>query len=214
MDPNHLRDGIIFYLILLGSLSVHEWAHAYAADKLGDNTPRSQGRVTLNPVSHIDPLGTVAIPLIMILLNPGFAIFGWGKPVMVDPRNFKKLKRDDIIVSMAGPASNLAIGLITAVIGGLIMRFVPEFGDLVVRVIMVNAILIVFNLIPIPPLDGSHILKHAINMRDETYIKLSAYGFIILIVLINLPPFRIVMGTAIYFVTGAVAAIAQIIAGG
>ncbi|MEM8867080.1 MAG: site-2 protease family protein [Verrucomicrobiota bacterium] len=213
MDPAILRDGVIYYLILLGSLSVHEWAHAYTADKLGDHTPRSQGRVTLNPASHIDPIGTVLIPLVMILLNPGFAVFGWGKPVMVNPRNFKKWKRDDIIVSMAGPASNLAICLVTAVVGGILMRFVPDLGDLVGRVLIVNAILIVFNLIPIPPLDGSHVLKHAINMREETYIKLSTYGFIILIVLINLPPFRYAMGIGISLVAGVMAAIAHLIAG-
>jgi Zn-dependent protease len=214
MDPEILRNGILLYLILLGSLSVHEWAHAYVADKLGDHTPRSQGRVTLNPAAHIDLIGTVILPLVMILFNPGFAIFGWGKPVMINPRNFKNWKRDDILVSMAGPASNLAICLVAAVLGGIAMRFAPEIGDLVLRVLLVNAILIVFNLVPIPPLDGSHVLKHAIGMSEETYMRIAAWGFVILLVLINLGPFRAVISTAMLALTGLFARLATLIAGG
>ncbi len=214
MDPEILRNGIILYLILLGSLSVHEWAHAYVADKLGDHTPRSQGRVTLNPAAHIDLIGTVILPLIMILFNPGFAIFGWGKPVLINPRNFSNWKRDDILVSMAGPASNLAICLVVAVLGGLAMRFAPEVGDLVVRVLLVNAILIVFNLVPIPPLDGSHVLKHIIGMSEETYLRIASWGFVILLVLINLGPFRMIISSAMLAVTGTFARIASLIAGG
>ena len=214
MEPEHLRNGIILYLILLGSLSVHEWAHAFVADKLGDYTPRSQGRVTLNPAAHIDLIGTVILPLVMILFNPGFAIFGWGKPVQINPRNFKQWKRDDILVSMAGPASNLVICLLAAVLGGIAMRFVPELYPLIKLVLLVNAILIVFNLVPIPPLDGSHVLKHAIGMSEETYMKLAAWGFVILLVLINLPPFRVVISNAMLVVTGTFARIASLIAGG
>jgi Zn-dependent protease len=168
-----LQQGIILYLILVGSLSVHEWAHAYVADKLGDNTPRSQGRITFNPMAHIDPIGTVLIPLFMIFMSPGFAIFGWGKPVMINPRNFAKWKRDDILVSMAGPASNLVICIIVAVAGGILMRFQPEFSGLIIQILMINAILIIFNLLPIPPLDGSHVMKHIVGMSEETYARIA-----------------------------------------
>ena len=193
-------DKAILFLVLVASLSVHEWAHAITADKLGDPLPRSEGRVTLNPLSHIDPIGTFLIPLMVIFLSPGFAVFGWGKPVRVSLPNEKTRVRDDLLVTAAGPASNLCIALATACIAGLVLGISTgseQFISLVETVILLNCVLFIFNLIPIPPLDGSHFLKHAIRMRDETYAKLSAYGFLILIVLINLPTFRDKLGTAI-----------------
>ncbi|WP_269522825.1 site-2 protease family protein [Coraliomargarita parva] len=214
MTPEHLANGLILYLILVICLSVHEWAHAFVADKLGDTTPRSQGRVTLNPIAHMDLIGTVILPLVMILFNPGFVIFGWGKPVMIDKRKFKNWKRDDILVSMAGPASNLLLCVLATIVGGFLMRFNPELSDLFVRFIVVNAILLVFNLVPIPPLDGSHVLKHLIGMKELTYFKLSRYGFLILLVLINFPPFQKAIGIAMFAVTGVFTNLAQIIAGG
>lgn len=197
MDIDY-KQGLTLYLILLASLSVHEWAHAIVADKLGDNTPRSQGRVTFNPIAHIDPVGTVFIPLFMILFSPGFAIIGWGKPVMVNPLNFRNRVRDDILVSMAGPASNVVICLLMVFIGGVLLKFVPAITGLLGQVILLNCVLIVFNMIPIPPLDGSHLLKHAVGMKDETYLNFARWGFLILIILINIPVFRQVFGTAIY----------------
>lgn len=197
MDIDY-KQGLALYLILLASLSVHEWAHAIVADKLGDHTPRSQGRVTFNPIAHIDPIGTVFIPLFMILFSPGFAIIGWGKPVMVNPLNFRNRVRDDILVSMAGPASNVVICLLMVFIGGVLLKFVPAIAGLLGQVILLNCVLIIFNMIPIPPLDGSHLLKHAVGMRDETYLNYARWGFLILIILINIPAFRQVFGVAIY----------------
>jgi Zn-dependent protease len=197
MDIDY-KQGLTLYLILLASLSVHEWAHAFVADKLGDHTPRSQGRVTFNPIAHIDPIGTVFIPLFMILFSPGFAIIGWGKPVMVNPLNFRNRVRDDILVSMAGPASNVVICLLMVFIGGVLLKFMPAIAGLLGQVILLNCVLIIFNMIPIPPLDGSHLLKHAVGMRDETYLNFARWGFLILIILINIPAFRQVFGVAIY----------------
>lgn len=208
-----LQQGIILYLILLGSLSVHEWAHAYVADKLGDNTPRSQGRITFNPVAHIDPIGTVLIPLFMIFFSPGFAIFGWGKPVMVNPRNFSNWKRDDILVSMAGPASNLAICLIIAILGGILMRFEPQFGGLIIQVLMINSILIIFNLLPIPPLDGSHVMKHLVGMSEETYARIAMWGILILLVVINFQPTLAIIRTGMSFLLGVFYRLALVFAG-
>ncbi len=194
------KQGIALYLILLASLSVHEWAHAIVADRLGDHTPRSQGRVTFNPIAHIDPIGTVFIPLIMILFSPGFSIFGWGKPVMVNPLNFRNRVRDDILVSMAGPASNVVICLLMVLIGGVVLNLAPvkSIANLLGLVIRLNCVLIIFNMIPIPPLDGSHLLKHAVGMRDETYLNFARWGFIILIVMINIPVFQKAIGTVIF----------------
>ena len=208
-----LKQGIILYLILLGSLSVHEWAHAYVPDKLGDNTPRSQGRITFNPVAHIDPIGTVLIPLFMIFFSPGFAIFGWGKPVMVNPRNFSNWKRDDILVRMAGPASNLVICFIVAILGGILMRFEPQFEGLIIQVLMINSILIIFNLLPIPPLDGSHVMKHLVGMSEETYARIAMWGILILLVVINFQPTLAIIRTGMSFLLGVFYRLALVFAG-
>jgi Zn-dependent protease len=196
-----LREGLIFYIFLVASLSIHEWAHAFTADKLGDPTPSSQGRVTLNPVAHMDVLGTVVFPLLCIFVLPGNFLFGWGKPVMINPSYFRRRVRDDLLTTMAGPGSNLALALLAAIIGGLACRFIdPALAQLVGTFIFLNVVLAVFNMIPIPPLDGSHVLRHAVGMRDETYLNLSRWGFFVLIIAINLPPVR----AALSYVIGAV----------
>lgn len=135
---------------LLG-ISIHEFSHGLAADRLGDNTPRLQGRLTLNPAKHLDPIG------FLCLLVFGF---GWAKPVMINPRNFKNPRRDDAIVSLAGPISNFLIaflfmGLIKLTINTSLS---PTAIDVFYGTVMVNLMLMIFNLIPIPPLDGHHIL--------------------------------------------------------
>lgn len=196
-----IAQGITLYLILVGSISVHEWAHAYSADRLGDDLPASQGRVTLNPIAHIDPIGTVVLPLFMIFAPMGgLAIFGWGKPVQINPRSHKNPVRDDLIITSAGPLSNLVIALGAAIIGSMAGLVNQETLGLFGMIIMLNVVLFVFNLIPIPPLDGSHFLKHAIGMTEEAFFKLSMYGFIIILVLINIPGFRLLMSTAIHAV--------------
>ncbi len=188
----NLQEGMALYLILLASLSIHEWAHAFVADKLGDPVPRAQGRVTLNPVAHIDPVGTVFLPLLMIFLNPGFAIFGWGKPVQVSLPNPKTRARDDMLITAAGPLANLVIALLVAGFAGLLFWVMPDAilsVSLLKVIILLNCLLFLFNLIPVPPLDGSHFLKHAIGMRDQTYAEFARYGFVLILVLINLPAF-------------------------
>ena len=203
MNPELLSNAIVLYLILVISIGIHEWGHAFAADKLGDPTPRSQGRVTLNPIAHMDMLGTVILPAIMLLLPVfgapiGGFIFGWGKPVMVNPLAFKNKVRDDLLVTGAGPVSNLLLALVTAIVGAICIRFLGNAEDgsrlmeLIQKIILLNLFLAVFNMIPLPPLDGSHFLKHAINMSEETYMKISQWSFFILIILINTPFFNLI----------------------
>ena len=191
---------IILFLLLVVCITIHEWAHAWVADKLGDPLPRQQGRVTLDPRSHIDPIGTLLIPLIMIFASPGFAIIGWGKPVQISLPNRETKKRDDILITIAGPLSNLSIAFICSLSFGLFYRFVT-LGEsallLLYQIVSLNAVLFLFNLLPIPPLDGSHILKNMVNMKDETFLKFSKYGFFILIILINIPFFQKWMGSGI-----------------
>jgi Zn-dependent protease len=185
-----IRHALILYFILLISLTLHEWAHAFAANYFGDPTPRLQGRITLNPFAHTDPLGTVFLPLFTLLFTPSFMIIGWGKPVMIDNRFFKKKKFHDICVSLAGPLINILIALITICLGGVGVIFNPAFGGLLGYVVWINISLAIFNFLPIPPLDGSHVLKHAVNMSESTFNQFSQWGFVILIVLINIPYFQ------------------------
>jgi len=183
---------ILLYFILVISICIHEWAHAFSADKLGDPLPRSQGRVTLDPLVHLDLLGTIIIPFVMIFLSPGFAILGWGKPVQLSLPNHKTRTRDDILITLAGPMSNLLLAFLTVLVFGLIGNFIflnESFLQLVATIVNLNCLLFLFNLIPIPPLDGSHILKRVAGMSDITFIKFSRFGIFLLLVLINVNSF-------------------------
>lgn len=186
--------------MLICSISIHEWAHAWVADKLGDPLPRQEGRVTLDPRSHVDPLGTIIIPLIMIFASSGFSLIGWGKPVQVSLPHPKTRRRDDILITLAGPFSNFAIALVSVLTFGIVNRVLPLNENvwlLFFQLVSLNVILFVFNLIPIPPLDGSHILKNIIRMKDITFLKFSKYGFLLLIVLINIPAFQDLMSIGV-----------------
>ncbi len=197
----YFRDAAIIYLVLLSSICVHEFAHAWAADKLGDGTPRSQGRVTLDPRAHIDMLGTVILPGTFLVLpyfagaqTPGW-IFGWGLPVMVNITHFRRRTRDHLLTVGAGPFSNIVLCLIAAVGGALLLKLLGLFmpmeqlqpvEELIVWVIWLNAILAVFNMLPIPPLDGSWFLKYLTGMSDQTFMRLSQYSMFIFVGLILL----------------------------
>lgn len=172
---------IIFAVLLLIVVTVHEFSHAYAADKLGDPTPGLAGRLTLNPIAHLDPIGTLLFVL---------AGFGWGKPVPFDPFNLKHPKKDSAIISFAGPASNIAI----AILSGLVLRFmvfVPAIifplwsADLLTTFIRLNILLAIFNLIPIHPLDGFRVVAGLLPQKYyHDWLDLERYGIIFLIFLI------------------------------
>ncbi|HCR37189.1 MAG TPA: hypothetical protein DIU37_03460, partial [Opitutae bacterium] len=131
-----IRHGLIFYILLVCSVCIHEWAHAFAAHKLGDPLPSAQGRVTLNPLAHIDTVGTVILPLLMIFApiflgtGAGLVLFGWGRPVEISLPNPKTRTRDDLIISAAGPLSNLALCLLLAVIGGQLGKLPLNLSEL------------------------------------------------------------------------------------
>lgn len=177
---------LISFICLIIAITIHEFCHALAADHMGDPTPRSRGRLTLNPLAHADPIGTIALPLINLIT--GFPTIGWAKPVPIDPFNFRHPKKDEIIVSLAGPASNLSL----AIISSLVIRFLPlsEIFTLFFYLLtFINISLFIFNLIPIPPLDGSHILLNILPEKsriqwEETFDR---YGFILIIVLVFFP---------------------------
>jgi Zn-dependent protease len=181
----------VWLLPVVFAITVHEAAHGWVAKKYGDSTADKLGRLTLNPIKHIDPLGTVILPGLLLLTGTGF-IFGWAKPVPVDARNFKKPLHDMAIVALAGPVSNILM----AVFWALLARIGVTIGTSAESVslpliytgiagISINLVLALINLLPIPPLDGSRVLTGILPPRLAwQYNQLEKYGFIILLVLL------------------------------
>jgi Zn-dependent protease len=198
LDPIVIRDGLLTFIVLLASLAVHEWAHAYVADLLGDDSPRHEGRVTLNPAAHIDPVGTIVMPLICIFfLGNRFAFIAWAKPVIVNPANFKHPRRDEALVTLAGPAANAAVALVAIVAGAFLVVAHPVLAELVQRVVMMNVGLMVFNMLPIPPLDGGLIFSHLVGMSRETFFNISRYSGIFILIAVNIEAVRYALGTLV-----------------
>lgn len=182
---------VLFFIILIlfFSIVIHEYFHGVVAYKLGDLTPKVSGRLTLNPIAHIDPFGTIILPLSLLVitsqLGQPFSL-GYAKPVPINPNNFKNPKKDMMWVGIAGPLSNLALALMLILFiklnflgGGLYSIFI--YG------LFINLILAIFNLLPIPPLDGSRIVLAFLPYKQaHQYLKLETYGFVIIISLIFL----------------------------
>jgi Zn-dependent protease len=177
---------VVWALPVIFAITVHEVAHGWMARKRGDSTAFFMGRLTLNPLKHIDPIGTVILPGILLLTGTGM-IFGWAKPVPVDPRNFKKPKTDMALVALAGPVSNLLMALIWALIArvGVIVNtesVTLPLAYMGMAGISINLVLALINLIPIPPLDGSRIISGVLPSHLlYKYEKIEPYGFYILI---------------------------------
>lgn len=178
-------DLILSFPAVIIALSFHEFAHAWVAEKLGDPTPRFTGRLTLNPLAHLDILGTI-----MLL----FFRFGWAKPVMINPANFRKPKRDMALVAISGPTMNFLLAFLFA----MPFRFGIHLGWATERfffnALIINISLMVFNLIPLPPLDGSRIISYFLSHKvDRYYREIERYGMLILLLLIGLGVIRKVM---------------------
>ncbi|HZD47298.1 MAG TPA: site-2 protease family protein [Silvibacterium sp.] len=211
MSQQEIVIKIFQFAILVFALSLHESAHAWMASRLGDQTARMLGRVTLNPVKHIDPIGTLLIPLVMLFLPMyGGFLIGWAKPTPVNTRNFKRITRDDILTTLAGPVSNLAAALACTIALVVLIHATPT-GALAVRelaggaidptlmtaspvifpmalifylAILLNLVLAVFNLLPLPPLDGSHIFRHMLPYNAlRVYDSLGMIGLILILLI-------------------------------
>lgn len=170
-------------ICLIAAVTIHEFAHAWAADRLGDPTARAEGRLTLNPVAHVDPIGTLLLPFSLLLVSHGAFSYGWGKPTPFDPYNLENPKRDIALISIAGPVSNILLSLVCAI---LLRLLPPIFSVLLIPMIMTNLAIAIFNLIPIGPLDGQKILFGLLprDMAYEFQSITTRYGTLLLIFLI------------------------------
>lgn len=197
--------GILFQMIaFLFAISVHESAHAWTASRCGDPTARMLGRVTLNPIKHIDPIGTVLLPLVAAISH--IPLLGWAKPTPVDPRNFRNPVRDDILTSVAGPVSNFVVATGALILlwiisltsetghvlvhgmasgmGGLSGSILDPAVLLIYELMIINVVLAVFNLIPVPPLDGSHVIRHFMSDSVRSvYDSIGIFGLLALVYL-------------------------------
>ena len=181
---------LYFLPIFLISLSVHEFAHAVLAYKFGDDTAKKQGRLTLNPIKHLDLVGSIIMPI--LAFTSGFMLIGWAKPVPVNRGNFKNIRRDDAIVSFAGPLSNLVLAAFSYLIYLFMVSSGLELNNTFTNIfrltILFNIFLFCFNLLPIPPLDGSHILYDIFpNKLTAKFLRLGIYGTLILFAFIYSP---------------------------
>lgn len=195
MDESKIVDGLMFYLGLVALLTFHEFAHAWVAHKCGDDTARLQGRLTINPLAHIDPIGTVLFPLLMVFFAPlGRFLIGWAKPVPVNLANLSNPVRDDILIAMAGPIMNLLLAIVLVGFARIAFFFgAAEPVDVFLNMAQLSLLLCFFNLIPIPPLDGSHVLRGIVGMSWETYWQLCRFGIIGVYLVIQIPIVRVVL---------------------
>ncbi|MCQ8127251.1 site-2 protease family protein [Methylomonas rivi] len=205
MDELTLIQRIVVWLLpVVFAITVHEVAHGWVARQYGDKTAERQGRLTLNPLKHIDPVGTIIVPGLLLITFTGF-IFGWAKPVPVDGRNFKNPKKAMMMVALAGPLSNLLMAIAWALLARIGVALNMEFVSMPliysgVAGITINLVLALINMLPIPPLDGSRILSGLLpDYWAWRYNQLERWGFLILLVLLATNTLGMILGYPLYY---------------
>ena len=178
---------LVSLIIFFSAVIIHEFSHALCANKLGDPTAKIMGRLTLNPIAHIDPFGTILLPIFLILMNSP-VLFGWAKPVPINFANLKNPRRDIIWVGLAGPLANLlSAGVAALALNQMGLRTMEPMASIIQSFIIINVVLCVFNLIPIPPLDGSRVLAGLLPPSLSFKMALfEPYGFLLLFALISM----------------------------
>ncbi|MBO5254319.1 MAG: site-2 protease family protein [Opitutales bacterium] len=212
---SQIRSGGILYVLLVIAITMREFGRAYAADKLGCVLPRMQGRVTINPLAHMDLMGTVIFPIMCIALSTTTQlplIFGWGKPVHTPFTNPKTYVRDDVVSTLAGPAMNLVVGLISTILLTVFLMFdLKEYVYVAEYSIAINVMIFVLNMLPIPQSEGARVLRHIIKMSDSTNMAIARYGIFIFLAVIFLPPTRYLLTVIINLLYGMFILIAKLI---
>jgi Zn-dependent protease len=198
MHSNTISGILITYIELVVLLTFHEFGHAWTALKCGDDTAYRLGRVSLNPLDHIDPIGTVLIPLLGLFGAPySRFLVGWAKPVPVTLHNLRHPVRDDLLVTMAGPGMNLLLAFLLIGVGRLGQALnIPDIEALCFDTAELSLMLFFFNLIPIPPLDGSRVMRVVVGMSYETYFQISRFGWFILVAILQIPAVPRAVGMA------------------
>ncbi|MGH7946201.1 MAG: site-2 protease family protein [Opitutaceae bacterium] len=217
LTPQALRDGLIFFILLFAVLILRAFAQAWLADRMGDPTPRNDGRVTLYPPPHIDLLGTIILPLICVFyLQPRLAqisfFLAWTRPVPTNPANFSHPRRGELFTQFAGTAICILIALVSAVVGGLIVQAEPRSLEITFTLIGICAMLIVLDLIPIPPLPGGMLLRHFGIISEEAFWSFSRWGGLVLLISFNIPPVRAMIGRCVVVIASPFAMILDALA--
>lgn len=187
MNPS--LDKLYVFLLLIPLVTIHELAHAFVATLMGDSTPKEEGRLTFNPLAHMDLFGTLIIPAINIFVLPGgFGFFAWGRPVPTDPHQLKNPRVQGILIALAGPLANVVVAFLLLVVARLVIPHAHKLGELFATLVLASIFLSVFHLLPIMPFDGWTIIKNIFKISDQWERQMGLFWFIAILIFLNLPP--------------------------